>query len=113
MSIRTLISPLAVAAVLTFSSGALGQAMIGEFEIPAEDMFTFQEKCDALLAAKNQSLTVDENQVDEEETASVGTDNQGTQDSPDPAAIENQLEILASLTLEQCQEAGLLPGDTD
>jgi hypothetical protein len=107
MSIRTWISPLAIAAALTFSSGAMAQVMIGGSEIPAEDMFTFQEKCDALLAAKNQSLTVDEELAEDEIV--TGSVEEQAQDSPDPAADEHRLALLASLTVEECQAAGLLP----
>lgn len=108
MSIRTLISPLAVAAIISFSSGAMAQAMIGEFEIPDASMPSFEQKCQALLAAANRSLTTDE-MTDDITTGAV--EQGGQTSSPDPAAQENELELLASLTVDQCREAGLLPDD--
>jgi hypothetical protein len=101
MSIRTLLSPLAVAAILAFSGGAMGQVMINDFEIPEEDIGTFTQKCQALQAAMNQSLSEPEN-LDETVTGSIGADD------PDPAATSNQLELLASITVDDCKAAGLL-----
>lgn len=107
MSIRALISPLAVAAVLALSGGASAQVMIDDFEISPESMPTFQQKCDALLVAENRSLTEDQGDVDETTTGSVAEPD--SEASPDPASIENEEALLANLTIEQCQAAGLLP----
>jgi hypothetical protein len=105
MSIRTWISPLVIAAALTFSNGASAQAVIDGFTIPEESMVEFQQKCQALVAAQNRSLTTD-TEVDETETGSIEDSPQAT--DSDPAAVENELELLASLTPEQCEAAGLL-----
>lgn len=103
MSIRHLISPLAAAAVLTFSGGAMAQVMINDFEVPEEDIGTFTQRCEALQAAMNQSLAEPVENVDETPTGSIGASD------PDPAAKENRLQVLASLTVDDCKAAGLLP----
>lgn len=100
MRIRNLISPLAVAAVLAFSGGAVAQNVIGDFVIPEEDIGMFTRQCQALQAAMNQSLA--EPNVDETVTGSIEPE------EPDPAAKDNRLQILASLTVEDCKAAGLL-----
>lgn len=103
MTIRDLISPLAVAAILTFSGGAMAQVMIDDFPVPEDDVAAYAQKCQALQASINRSLTEsDDDNVDDTTTGSIGAAD------PDPAAQENEPGILASLTVEQCQEAGLL-----
>jgi hypothetical protein len=105
MSIRDLISPLAVAAILTFSGGAMAQVMIDDFPVPEDEIGAFTQKCQALQASLNRSLTEtddDADATDDTTTGSIGAAN------PDPAALENEQGVLASLTVEQCEAAGLL-----
>jgi hypothetical protein len=104
MSIRDLISPLAVAAILTFSGGAMAQVMIDDFPVPEDQLGAFAQKCQALEAAMNRSLTEgdDDDDTDDTTTGSIGSAD------PDPAASENQLSVLASMTVDDCRAAGLL-----
>ena len=103
MRISTLISPLAVAAVLAFSGGASAQVVVDDYVVPEESMTTFAHKCQALQVSQNRSLASD---VDPTETGSIN-DEPG-EASGDLAAQEHELEILTSLTIEQCREAGFL-----
>ena len=108
MSIRTFISPLAVAAMLSMSGGAMAQAMIGDFQIPDASMPSFEQKCQALVAADNRSLATDPD-ADELQTGTVGSsESVGQSTSPDPASEDREAELLASMTLEQCEAAGLI-----
>jgi hypothetical protein len=103
MSIRDLISPLAVAAMLTFSGGAMAQVMIDDFPVPADELGAFAQKCQALEAAMNRSLTEgDDDDSDDTTTGSIGAAD------PDPAAAGNELSVLANLSVDQCRDAGLL-----
>lgn len=104
MHIRTLISPLAVAAVLAFSSGASAQLMINGYQVPQESLSAFAQKCQALMVAQNRSLTTDVTQNEDP----LATGSIPGQASPDPAAQENELQVLANLTIDQCREAGFL-----
>jgi len=107
MKIRSMISSLALVSALTFSGGAFAQAMIGETAIPTENMGLFQEKCAAIASAANQSLASDQ-KTDETATGTVVDPN--ASDSPDLANDDNIEQLLSSMTPEQCEEAGLLPG---
>ena len=63
MKLQAIISSAALAAALTLSGGAFAQNtqfMIDDVVIPDENLADFQEKCRALLAAANQSLTADD-----------------------------------------------------
>jgi len=103
MHLRKLISPLAVAAILALSGAATAQVMVDDYQVPEESLTTFAQKCQALLVAQNRSLSED---VDPTETGSI--DDEPGESSADFAAKEHELEILASLTIEQCRAAGFL-----
>lgn len=106
MKIRTLVSSLALVSALALSGPSVAQSMIGEFAIPGERMEDFQEKCRAIASVQTESLAGSvSNESDEDETGSV-TD-PGT-DSPDYANEDNIDQLLASMTPEQCVEAGLV-----
>ena len=114
MTFRAVISSLALVSAMTLSSGAFAQAMVGEMEIPADQMAAFQEKCSAINAAATETLAAPN---DESDNAAVeGTAVANGEDDPqgsgnsDPASAENMEALLASMTPEQCVEAGLSPG---
>ena len=113
MKLQAIISSAALAAALTLSGGAFAQNtqfMIDDVVIPDENLADFQEKCRALLAAANQSLTADDEDtpVDPTTTGAIAESETTPQESADPAAQDNIDELLASLTPEKCKEAGLL-----
>lgn len=105
MKIRAVLSSIALASALTLSGGAFAQAAnsIGGVDIPADQWGSFQEKCAAINAAANQTLATPNEESDAVATGSV------TQDSSDadPASTDSVAQLLASLTPEQCKEAGL------
>lgn len=107
MKIHTLMSSLALVSAMTFSGAAFAQAMIGDVAIPDTNLGAFQEKCAAIASASTQTLA--EPGDDPTETGSVAAGDAAT-DNPDLASKENIDMLLASLTPEQCKEAGLLPG---
>jgi hypothetical protein len=107
MKLRTMLSSLALVSAMGLSGGAFAQAMLGDMEIPADNLGLFQEKCAAIASAAAQSLAEPVDNADETATGSTtATDN----DDPDLANKDNIEALLASMTPEQCEEAGLLPG---
>ncbi len=109
MKIRTLVSSLALVSALAISGPSVAQSMVGDVAIPGERIEDFQEKCRAIASAQNESLSAPVNdEVDEDETGSV--DQPADTDSPDYANDDNIDQLLASMTPEQCQEAGLVDG---
>ena len=107
MKFHTLISSLALVSAMTFSGAAFAQAMIGDVTIPETNLGAFQEKCAAIASAATQTLA--EPGDDATETGSVVSGDTTTTDV-DLASKDNIDTLLASLTPEQCVEAGLLPG---
>ncbi len=104
MKLQAIVSSVALAAALTFSGAAYAQNMIGGVEIPADRIDEFSAACEALRAESTASLTTDDaDEVDETTTGSTGADTNQA-DSPDPAAQDNWDELLAGLTIEQCDE---------
>lgn len=111
MTFRTVISSLALISAMTLSGGAFAQAMIGDVTIPEANMPAFQEKCSAIASAQTESLSTPvESEADETATGTVSTDAAPANDDGDPASEDNLDALLASLTPDQCKEAGLLSG---
>jgi hypothetical protein len=108
MTFRTVISSLALVSAMTLSGSAFAQAMIGDVTIPETNMADFQAKCAAIASAKTESLSTPVE--DETATGSVETDAADATDDPDLAGKDQLDALLASLTPEQCKEAGLLDG---
>jgi hypothetical protein len=109
MKLQAIVSSVALAAALTFSGAAVAQNMLNGMEIPADQIQTFQDRCEALRAESTASLTTDSNaNIDQTTTSSVDSEDPVTSSSTDadPAAQDNWDTALASLTLEQCDEAG-------
>lgn len=113
MKLRAVISSLALASAMTLSGGAFAQSAntIGGMEIPAEQWTSFQEKCAAINSAATETLATPTDESDDAtETGSVvtnGEDDPLASSGSDPAASDEVTKLLASLTPEQCKEAGL------
>ncbi len=109
MNFRTAISAFTLVSAMTLSGGAFAQGMVGDMQIPADQMQSFQEKCDLLAANANKSLTepTDQDKANET-TGSTGVAN-GANDpnSTTQSDSEKITALLASMTPEQCKEAGL------
>jgi hypothetical protein len=108
MKIRAVISSLALVSAMTLAGAASAQTMVGDMQIPADQMASFEEKCALIAADANKSLTEPADQSkDAEATGAVvanGTDDPNATTQTDSDKIE---ALLASMTPEQCKEAGL------
>jgi len=112
MKLHTVVSTLAVVAAMTFSGSALAQSavvMVDGLEIPSERMADFESKCAAIASAQTESLSspVEDETADATETGSTASPDT---DDPDPANEDNLDALLASITVDQCKEAGLVKG---
>lgn len=112
MTFRTVISSLALVSAMTFSGAVLAQATIGGVAIPEANMADFQEKCAAINSAKTESLStpVEDEAAAADATATGSVAAGEKSDDGDLASEDNLDELLASLTPEQCVEAGLTTG---
>lgn len=124
MKISRTLSSIALVAAMTFTGSAFAQTMIGDVTIPDENLASFQEKCAAINSAATESLSEkadagNDSSNDNTATASTTTpavgatttvDNGSKSDDGDLASEDNLDELLASMTPEQCKEAGLSPG---
>jgi hypothetical protein len=104
MSIGKLVSPLAIAAVLGFSSAAMAQTMIGGKAVPEDQLEAVNMKCTELTTA---SLT-EPTEADEAEEAATPAEPESEQEEGEPAdpADPNAID-LETLTADLCREAGL------
>ena len=114
MKLHAVISSLALVSAMTFSGAAMAQSapnMMGGIEIPAEQWTSFQEKCAAINSAATQTLAQPNDESDDAvATGSVvanGEDDPNASSGSDPASQDEITKLLASLTPEQCKEAGL------
>jgi hypothetical protein len=113
MKFRTVISSLALVSAMTFSGAVMAQVMIGGVAIPDANMASFQEKCAAIASAQTESLSTPvEDEAAAPDATATGSVAAGTPDSDDGdlASEDNLDQLLASLTPEQCKEAGLIDG---
>ena len=111
MKFRTVISSLALVSAMTFSGAVMAQAMIGGVAIPEANMAAFQEKCAAIASAQTESLSTPvEDEAATADATATGSTTADKTDSADQANEDNLDALLASLTPEQCQEAGLVKG---
>ena len=110
MKIRTVISSFALVSAMALSGGAAAQSMLGDVAIPEERMADFQEKCAASASVQTESLASGQglDQTDDTDTGTVAGAN--SSDSPDLANSDNIDGLLASMTPDQCRDAGLLGG---
>jgi len=114
MKLRAVISSVALVSAMAISGGAFAQSAsnsIGGMEIPAEQWTSFQEKCAAINSAATQTLAQPNDESDDAtQTGSVvanGEDDPNASSGSDLAASDEVTKLLASLTPEQCKEAGL------
>ena len=112
MKFRTVISSLALVSAMTFSGAVMAQSMIGDVVIPEANMADFQAKCAAIASAKTESLStpVEDEAAAADATATGSVAATPDSDDGDLASEDNLDQLLASLTPEQCKEAGLLEG---
>ena len=112
MKFRTVISSLALVSAMTFSGAVMAQSMIGGVTIPEANMADFQAKCAAIASAKTESLStpVEDEAAAADATATGSVAATPESDDGDLASEDNLDQLLASLTPEQCKEAGLLEG---
>lgn len=113
MKLRTMISSFALVSAMTLSGGAFAQSMIGGMEVPADQWPSFEQKCQALTVAATETLATPNDESDDAvATGSVVANGEDDPEkgSSDPASSENIDQLLASLTPEQCAEAGLGAG---
>lgn len=113
MRIRTLISPIALAAALSLSGGAMAQTMIDGVSIPAEDLPEVQNVCDTLAAEANESISDtadDEADGDEDDDNEDDNSPEGGDDEDVPSDLDQAVTSidLNTITLEQCKDAGLV-----
>lgn len=106
MKIVQIVSSLAVASALAFSTPVFAQNMINGMEIPADRMTDFQQKCEALNVAKAEPVVGLSSEADGTETGAVNNTPEAPADPADPLAQNNLDQLLAGLTPEQCAEAG-------
>jgi hypothetical protein len=112
MKFRTVISSLALVSAMTFSGAVMAQSMIGGVAIPEANMADFQAKCAAIASAQTESLStpVEDEAAAADATATGSVAATPESDDGDLASEDNLDQLLASLTPEQCQEAGLVKG---
>jgi hypothetical protein len=113
MKITSALSSIALVVALTFSGSVLAQSKIGDVTIPDENLASFQEKCAAINSASTESLAEkadagNDQTNDATATGSTAAANASASDDGDLASEDNLDELLASLTPEQCKEAGLI-----
>lgn len=95
---RTALSAAAIATALTLSGGAMAQTMVGGYTVSDEDLPKVQAQCDTLALDENESpATADETKSETEAEAEVNHIDEVT------TGID-----LSTITLEQCEEAGLI-----
>lgn len=121
MHIRSLISPIALAAALSLSTGAMAQTeatvQMRGVDIPAEDLAEVQSRCNMLLAEANESLVsdndedslADDNDNDNEDDVSDGNDSTSSDDDEISGLDQALTKIdLETITFEDCKNAGLV-----
>ncbi len=110
MKLQAIASSIAIVGAMAFAMPATAQDLLlrGE-QIPVDQVDNFKEACEGLRAANTASLTTSDDQTDDDvdptETGSI--DPADTSGSPDPAAQEKWDELMATLTIEECDAAGL------
>ena len=88
---KALVSPIALAFGLALTGAAAAQTWIGDQEVSEADLLAVEQHCDALATAASTAAPGEEPTVDINDSATLGVE-------------------LASITLDQCVEAGLIEG---
>lgn len=132
MHIRSFISPIALAAALSLSTGAMAQTeatvQMRGVDIPAEDLAEVQSRCNTLLAESketmastgNDSLVDDDGDDDDTDSGDADTDDASSDDSDDASTddedasgLDQALTMidLDTITFEDCKNAGLVDSE--
>ena len=105
---RSLMTGVAFAAMLGFSGAVSAQTMINGMEVSADELPRVQAQCQALTEQQQtESLVSDTEDFEEEEGQDTADDASTDNDSADGTNQALTTIDLDTLTLEQCQEAGL------
>ncbi|WDR03858.1 hypothetical protein PSQ19_07435 [Devosia algicola] len=107
MNIKTIASAIALSSAMLLGGSAYAETMIGSTTVMEADLPAVQQRCDQLALASDTSAT---------ESDAMGTDSTagGSAANVEDAEEVNELEQvtttidLDTVTLEQCQEAGLI-----
>lgn len=132
MHIRSFISPIALAAALSLSTGAMAQTeatvQMRGVDIPAEDLAEVQSRCNTLLAESketmastgNDSLVDDDGDDDDTDSGDADADDASSDDSDDASTddedasgLDQALTMidLDTITFEDCKNAGLVDSE--
>lgn len=88
---KALVSPIALAFGLALTGAAAAQVMVGDQEVSEADMVAVEQHCAALETAASTAATGEEPTVNIDAGATLGVE-------------------LATITLQQCIDAGLIEG---
>lgn len=125
MSFKSLVSPIALAAAMTLSTGAFAQTMVGDQAVTDEDLPAVSDHCQMLSQegedaagtdAAGDDAAADEAAADDtadDSTASDDTAAEGMATDPEIAAGGDTMAGDATIdfdaiTLAECAEAGLI-----
>jgi hypothetical protein len=126
MSFKTLISPIALAAAMTLSTGALAQTMVGDQAVTDEDLPAVSDHCQMLAAEGEDAAGADaatdgaaeddaaaDDANDDGDAAEDDTATDGMATDPEIAAPGDTMAGDATIdfdaiTLAECAEAGLI-----
>lgn len=112
MRLHAIASSVALAAALSLTGPVAAQEfMLRGDQIPVDQVNNFKEACEGLRAANTASLTTndDQSEIDPAQTGSIDDDDFDpgeSSGSPDPASQDHWDELMATLTVEECEAAG-------
>ena len=108
MNIKSLVSVTALTAAMAFSVPAFAQTMIGDMSVSEDDMAQVSAYCEELYAA-----STTEAGGDDEEAQSEGANVSESEPAPSGTSQAVTTIDLSTITLEQCNEAGITDGTVD
>lgn len=106
MKLQAILSSAALIAAMSFTGTAVAQNMIGDIEVPGEQVQAFKDACAALEAKSTASLTTEDSE--DLTTGSTTSDDSQQSSSGDPASQDYWDNLMAGLTLEQCEAGGFM-----
>lgn len=108
MKLRAITAAAALASAIALTGPVAAQDfMLRGESIPVDQVDNIKEACEGLRAANAASLTTNDDQsVDPTETGSTSADDSLQASSSDPAAQDKWEELMATLTFDECDEAG-------
>lgn len=112
MHVKSIVSAIALSAALTLTGPAFAQTMFNGAELSAEDLPLVEQRClDLVTAASTETISTDTDKADGEEApdANAGSADAAVTDAPAVNEAGNATSTidLDTVTLEQCQAAGL------